>query len=276
MIRLALVPLEPGLPLELTTPVSLLGRGADCDLQVNDRTISKRHVAFVRDDRRCWFRDLASTNGCRINGRKELRSALEPGDIFTAGSVKFRLVHGDDVEREIARARALMAGGSRPDQTVMNADGARSEFELQPGSLTLSGSDDSTPPPAPNRPAPVSPRTLPGPIKTAPGWKLPAPPPAAPVFEGLPTGDDGQTKLDQPIVIPGLTPIRGSFDGSAAPNRTTPPPTDAIPPLAVEEYIEEYAEPPPPRSAAKPPAPVKPTPPARPDPPAPSSERFDF
>ncbi len=70
-----------------------IGRGGDCDLQVNDTYLSTRHARFSNDSGDLTVEDLGSTNGTYVN--QELvngRLLLEKGDIVQVGGVLFEVV----------------------------------------------------------------------------------------------------------------------------------------------------------------------------------------
>ena len=71
-----------------------IGRKPGNSLQVTDVSISGRHAELAIDDDGVALRDLNSTNGTQVAGRKVRRAFLEPGDEFTLGAVEFTLVDG--------------------------------------------------------------------------------------------------------------------------------------------------------------------------------------
>jgi Protein of unknown function (DUF3662)/FHA domain len=64
----------------------LLGRSRECDVQVEDPNVSRRHAELRQEGSTYWIVDLDSTNGVEVNGRRVKRAKLEPGDVFTVGS----------------------------------------------------------------------------------------------------------------------------------------------------------------------------------------------
>ncbi len=59
-----------------------VGRGADCDLVLDDDSVSRHHAELVRDDRGLYrLRDLGSANGTFIDGRP-----AEPGELIPEGA----------------------------------------------------------------------------------------------------------------------------------------------------------------------------------------------
>ncbi len=76
----------------LDTPESVAGRHPDCDIFLDDITVSRHHVRFTRDEGRMTCEDLGSLNGTYVN-RALLDGAvvLRTGDEVQIG--KFRLVY---------------------------------------------------------------------------------------------------------------------------------------------------------------------------------------
>jgi FHA domain-containing protein len=63
----------------------LLGRSRECDVQLADPNVSRRHAELRRDDGGWSVVDLGSTNGIKLNGRRVDHAPLEPGDRITLG-----------------------------------------------------------------------------------------------------------------------------------------------------------------------------------------------
>jgi hypothetical protein len=66
----------------------VIGRGKDCDIQVNDANVSRQHAELRQEGTAYWIVDLDSTNGMEVNGRREKRAKLEDGDKITVGSTE--------------------------------------------------------------------------------------------------------------------------------------------------------------------------------------------
>jgi hypothetical protein len=66
----------------------VLGRSRDCDIQVEDANVSRRHAELRQEGATYWIVDLDSTNGIEVNGRRVKRAKLEPGDTFTVGETE--------------------------------------------------------------------------------------------------------------------------------------------------------------------------------------------
>ena len=66
----------------------VLGRSRECDIQVEDANVSRRHAELRQEGATYWLVDLDSTNGLEVNGKRVKRAKLEPGDTFTVGSTE--------------------------------------------------------------------------------------------------------------------------------------------------------------------------------------------
>jgi hypothetical protein len=66
----------------------VLGRSRECDIQVEDANVSRRHAELRQEGATYWIVDLDSTNGIEVNGHRVPRAKLEPGDVFTVGSTE--------------------------------------------------------------------------------------------------------------------------------------------------------------------------------------------
>ena len=64
-----------------------IGRLPDCDLHLDDSTVSRQHAAVVRRGDQWWVLDLGSTNGTRVNGQSAAEHPLADGDSIELGDV---------------------------------------------------------------------------------------------------------------------------------------------------------------------------------------------
>jgi pSer/pThr/pTyr-binding forkhead associated (FHA) protein len=77
--------METGSTYELQTPVTLLGRGTDCDLRMVDQGVSRHHAELRVEDGQVVLVDLGSTNGTFVNGQPVRRVVLVDGTNVTLG-----------------------------------------------------------------------------------------------------------------------------------------------------------------------------------------------
>ena len=66
-----------------------IGRSDDCDLIVEEATVSRRHALLRRTPEGWQLRDVGSTNGTRLNGWRVESAALRPGDELELGVARF-------------------------------------------------------------------------------------------------------------------------------------------------------------------------------------------
>ncbi len=59
---------------------TVIGRGSDCDLVLNEPEMSRRHALIENTPEGLFLRDLASANGTFVNGTPVRDTVLKPGD----------------------------------------------------------------------------------------------------------------------------------------------------------------------------------------------------
>ena len=65
---------------------AVLGRSRECDVTVDDANVSRRHAEVRPSGGRWIVRDLGSTNGVKVNGRRiDGAQSLNPGDVIEVG-----------------------------------------------------------------------------------------------------------------------------------------------------------------------------------------------
>ncbi len=87
---------------ELTKRRVVLGRSRECDFQLADPNISRRHAELRQEGATFWIVDLDSTNGTELNGEPTKRARLEHGDRITLGSTELVFERGLPDEGEPA------------------------------------------------------------------------------------------------------------------------------------------------------------------------------
>ncbi len=81
-----------GAEIVLGEPTVVLGRGADCAVQLLDESVSRHHAELTRGDDGVSVRDLGSRNGTRVNGVPVETAAVEAGDRIALGDVRLLLL----------------------------------------------------------------------------------------------------------------------------------------------------------------------------------------
>jgi len=80
----------------LTHAVTVIGRGVDADLRLNDPGVSRRHAELRLEGEAIVLVDTGSTNGVRVNDVPTTRRQLSPGDRVEMGSTVLIYQHGQD------------------------------------------------------------------------------------------------------------------------------------------------------------------------------------
>lgn len=84
----------------------IAGRTAQCDLQLDDPSVSRRHCSMTFDRGVLQIKDLESANGTFVNERQVREATARPGDLIRLGAA-------------IIEIRDPAGIAQRPDQTVM-------------------------------------------------------------------------------------------------------------------------------------------------------------
>lgn len=101
---------------------TVIGRGSDADITISDAGTSRKHVEILWDGERAMVRDLGSTNGTLLDGRKVTEAALAPDSTVTIGrtNIVFRVVAQAAPPRpsrpaaDVTRAFDVRQGGPLP------------------------------------------------------------------------------------------------------------------------------------------------------------------
>lgn len=148
---------------------AVVGRDEGCRLRIPLPSVSRRHCELKVDDDELIVKDLGSSNGTFVNGRKVKTTELAPGDLLSVGPVVF-VVRIDgfpkDIDARECYAAGLVAGSSGP-----GGPDDEDDDDLSPpaGASTLSRSTPPAAPPAaprpPTTPPPPPAGGKPGPVK---------------------------------------------------------------------------------------------------------------
>ena len=90
---------------ELQGPVTLLGRGTDCDLRLVDPGVSRHHAELRVENDQVVLVDLSSTNGTFVNGQPIRRVALTDGTHVSLGRTTL-IFRQDGQDREDGQGTA--------------------------------------------------------------------------------------------------------------------------------------------------------------------------
>jgi len=67
---------------------TVIGRGSDADITVDDAGISRRHVEILWDGSRAEVNDLGSTNGSQLDGVRVAAAPLPPDSVIDIGKTR--------------------------------------------------------------------------------------------------------------------------------------------------------------------------------------------
>lgn len=84
----------------LETATVWLGRSGQCEIVIDDPTVSAVHARIEWLDGRYVLTDESSTNGIHLDGVRVERLELEPGARFTIGTRDFELLKEVPVDLE--------------------------------------------------------------------------------------------------------------------------------------------------------------------------------
>ena len=130
-MRVRLVPIEGGAPIEIAKDLVLVGRKEDCDVRLDHKSVSKLHCVLVKTDGLLLLRDLGSTNGTRVNGQRVRRAALLPNDQIQLASLRYTVQVGGDQPAAVDEFTQQLDGkdlarlidkGDRPGELESDSD----------------------------------------------------------------------------------------------------------------------------------------------------------
>jgi pSer/pThr/pTyr-binding forkhead associated (FHA) protein len=150
--------------LRLLDGVNSVGRHDDCQIRIRSSQVSRRHCELYEDKGNLMVKDLGSSNGTFVNGKRVLgQQILKPGDVLTIGGVTLRV---DLPGSPAAQAAGPSSATARKpgDTAVVDAIAIEDddleldeEFEVEidenPEHLDIIPLDDEPPPVRPAEPA---------------------------------------------------------------------------------------------------------------------------
>lgn len=77
---------QTGIDIDLRDGTLSMGRDPQCDIFLNDMTVSRRHAEIEVGAQGCIIRDKNSYNGVWVNDRMVEACALKPGDVVQIGA----------------------------------------------------------------------------------------------------------------------------------------------------------------------------------------------
>ncbi|HEX2570679.1 MAG TPA: sigma 54-interacting transcriptional regulator [Polyangia bacterium] len=112
----------------------LIGRTKEADLQLGDRSVSRRHASLIIEKGTLHIADLESHNGVRINGEPiTSKRVLSTGDVVTIGEVVFIVQHAPRAYRP-----AILLDGEMLERRLIEEVARALEHERPLGLLAVS------------------------------------------------------------------------------------------------------------------------------------------
>ncbi|HEX8201294.1 MAG TPA: FHA domain-containing protein [Isosphaeraceae bacterium] len=110
-------------PVKLGPGVTTVGRQEDCQLRINSSQVSRKHCQFFEQKGQLLVKDLGSSNGTFVNGKKiQGQKVLRPGDELTVGQVRFRVERTKPSSPDGAKAPTSTPGDTAIAAMVGAAD----------------------------------------------------------------------------------------------------------------------------------------------------------
>jgi len=130
-------------PLPIDKQRVRVGRDPDCEIRLDDPSVSRRHVVLSRVYNEYFIEDQNSTNGTVLNGRRVYKHMLKHGDVLDIGSFRFRYELDDEpesIEPDSDLEDTIFLGrdgnplvGSEASPSEAREAEVMSEPELEPG-----------------------------------------------------------------------------------------------------------------------------------------------
>ena len=132
--------------LKLGDGITTAGRHDECQLRIKSSEVSRKHCQFFEKNGMLMVKDLGSSNGTFLNGKKiEGQRVLEPGDELTVGPVKLRVeAAGKAGSGSAARPAAGKPGDTAVPAPSVKQGAASDEFEIDFDDGTEPESEEKT------------------------------------------------------------------------------------------------------------------------------------
>src|SRR3954453_3660260 len=118
--------------LKLTDGVTTVGRQDECQIRIKSSQVSRRHCELFEKKGLLLVKDLASSNGTFVNGKKiQGQQVLEPGDELMIGQVTLRVAKvGEEPPVKSIPSSTPSAADTAVVHAVAVADTDDVEFEI--------------------------------------------------------------------------------------------------------------------------------------------------
>lgn len=104
-----------------------IGRSPGCDLRISQASVGRKHAEIVCEEGEYVVRDLDSSNGTYVNGRRIERHVLSTGDRIYIGDVSIGYNETGDPDDTLGADRGKNDGSFTPDDNDWQMETRRSE-----------------------------------------------------------------------------------------------------------------------------------------------------
>jgi EAL domain-containing protein (putative c-di-GMP-specific phosphodiesterase class I) len=105
-----------------------LGRNESCDYQVPSTRVSREHATIGKDGKHFRIKDLGSTNGTLLNGKKIAEALLSDGDLLTFADAEFCFRTPCNEASRVTVTHVMNGGAVAPQEELTGEDRAAREF----------------------------------------------------------------------------------------------------------------------------------------------------
>ncbi|WP_426416304.1 FHA domain-containing protein [Aestuariirhabdus sp. LZHN29] len=99
--------------------VMVIGRSSDCQISISSSHLSRRHAELSEVDGRLLVKDMGSSNGTYVNGRRITETFLKRGDLLGFDKLVFTVLGPPD---ELDKTMVRTLAESAPAQETSSAD----------------------------------------------------------------------------------------------------------------------------------------------------------
>lgn len=165
----------------LVDGTKIIGRDPSCDIIISGAHVSRRHAELSMRGGKLWVKDLGSSNGTFVNGKRTEEVQLRNGDEVKFDAMTFKIVGPADVEEsfeeaEMTQFRPAIATPKAPAAPAPKPAAAPAAAPVAAAPAPKPAAAPAPAPVAPPRPAPAAAQ----PAAASKPAATPAPKPAAP------------------------------------------------------------------------------------------------
>jgi len=125
----------------LPDDLTVIGRRHDCDLCIPLKVVSRRHCQISQNNETVKIRDLDSSGGTFLNGKRISDATVQAGDYITIGPLTFQVqINGEP--KDIKPSQPAKPKKARPKAPAEEPSGSFPELELEDDDSFLAELED--------------------------------------------------------------------------------------------------------------------------------------